>query len=98
MRRVRMAKSGMDLNALVFNAMRKGHWWTFWELQEIIKVSSGKFYGEPTISAAIRNLRKLECRQRFGLPLDMNVEIIDRKRIHGGKGYKYRLIGGTTNG
>ena len=85
-------KPKFDLNWCVHKCMSDGRWWTFWDLQETIQLKTGKFYGEPTISAAIRNMRKPECRERFGLPLDMNIEIIDKKRIQGGKGYKYRMI------
>ncbi len=81
-----------DLNWCVWRCMSDGRWWTFWELQDAIQRNTGKFYGEPTISAAIRNMRKYECRVRFGLPLDMGVEIITKKRISGGKGYKYRML------
>jgi len=81
-----------DLNWCVYKCMIDGSYWTFWEIQSAIKENVNKFYGEPTISAAIRNLRKHECRLRFGLPLDMNVEVVEKKRISGGKGYKYRLI------
>jgi hypothetical protein len=70
--------------------MRNGKWWTFWELQSVIKEKTGKFYGEPSISAAIRELRKTPCREKYNLPF--NGEIVDKKRIQGGKGYKYKLI------
>lgn len=87
-----MKKKSPDLNLCVYKCMESGHWWTFWDLQSEIKRVTGKFFGEPTISAAIRNMRKMECRERFGLPLDMNVEVIERKRITGSRGYKYKLI------
>ena len=87
-----MKKKNPDLNLCVYKCMESGHWWTFWDLQTEIKNLTGKFFGEPTISAAIRNLRKMECRERFGLPTDMSVEVVDRKRITGGRGYKYKLI------
>jgi len=63
--------------------------WTFWELQAEIKNGTGQFFGEPTISAAIRTLRRHESRKKYDLPL--NGEIIDRERILNGKGYKYKL-------
>ena len=63
----------------VYLAMSNGQWWTFWELQDIIKKNVGKFYGEPTISASIRELRKSEQRKKYGLPL--NGEIVIRKKI-----------------
>ena len=74
----------------VYLAMRDGQWWTFWELQDIIKKNVGKFYGEPTISASIRELRKSEQRKKYGLPL--NGEIVIRKKIQNRKGNQYRLI------
>lgn len=79
----------------VYLAMRDGQWWTFWELQDIIKKNVGKFYGEPTISASIRELRKSEQRKKYGLPL--NGEIVIRKKIQNRKGNQYRLITGENN-
>ena len=79
----------------VYLAMRDGQWWTFWELQDIIKKNVGKFYGEPTISASIRELRKSEQRKKYGLPL--NREIVIRKKIQNRKGNQYRLITGENN-
>lgn len=84
-----------DLNWCVYQCMKDGRYWTFWELQDVIKTKAGKFYGEPTISAAIRNLRKDECRNRFQLP--STGEVVEKKRISGGKGYQYKLITGVNN-
>ena len=70
--------------------MRNGKWWTFWELQDTIKQNANKFYGEPSISAAIRDFRKTPYRLKYKLPI--TGEIVESKRITGGKGYKYRLI------
>jgi|TARA_R100000084_G_scaffold21473_1_gene7376 hypothetical protein len=79
----------------VYLAMRNGQWWTFWELQDVIKNNVGKFYGEPTISAAIRELRKYEPRKKYGLPL--NGEIVIKRKIKNKKGNEYRLITGDNN-
>lgn len=80
----------LSINDCVYLCMRNGKWWTFWELQETIKQKANKFYGEPSISAAIRDFRKLPCRTKYNL--SMSEEVVERKRITGGKGYKYRLI------
>lgn len=79
------------LDDFIYLCMRDGKWWTFWELQDTIKSKTGKFYGEPTISAAIRNLRKDKARSKY--KLSITGETVERKRITGGKGYKYRLLG-----
>ena len=79
----------------VYLAMSNGQWWTFWELQDVIKRNVGKFYGEPTISAAIRELRKYEPRKKYGLPL--NGEIVIKRKIQNRKGNQYRLITGENN-
>tara|TARA_R100001510_G_C7641490_1_gene199089 strand:- start:319 stop:597 length:279 start_codon:yes stop_codon:yes gene_type:complete len=79
------------LDDCVYLCMSRGGYWTFWELQRMIKENTGNFYGEPTISASIRNLRKYEQRTKYNLPL--TGEVIDRKRRTEGKGYKYKLIG-----
>lgn len=80
----------LSINDCVYLCMKNGKWWTFWELQDTIKQKANKFYGEPSISAAIRDLRKLPYRTKYGLPTTS--EVVERKRITGGKGYKYRLI------
>lgn len=80
-----------SLTDYVFLCMRDQSWWTFWELKEAIRKKTGKYYGEPSISAAIRDLRKEPYRHKYDLPV--YGEIIDRKRIQGGKGYKYKLTG-----
>ena len=80
----------LSLDDCIYLCLRDGKFWTFWELQNTIKEKTGKFYGEPTISAGIRNMRKDHCRSKYGLtPYG---EIIEKKRLDTGKGYKYRLI------
>lgn len=83
-------KSKLTLDDCVFLCMKNGKWWTFWELQSIIKEKTGQFYGEPTISASIRNLRKDYAREKYKLP--KFGEVIEKKRIIKSKGYQYRLI------
>ena len=84
-----MGKKNLTLDDCVFLCMNKGGWWTFWELQAMIKENSGKFYGEPTISASIRNLRKEPARLKYGL--SKYDEVVFKKRIENGKGFKYKL-------
>jgi len=85
-----MRDKDLSLNDCIYLCLRNGGFWTFWELQETIKEKTGKFYGEPTISAGIRNMRKDYCRSKYSLkPYG---EIIKKKRLDTGKGYKYRLI------
>lgn len=80
----------LSLDDCIYLCLRDGKFWTFWELQATIKEKTGKFYGEPTISAGIRNMRKDYCRSKYDLtPYG---EIIEKKRLDTGKGYKYRLI------
>ncbi len=85
-----------SLNDFVFMCMRDGKYWSYWTLQRVIKDKTGKFYGEPSISAAIRNLRKYEGRKRYGLPLDMSVEVVSRRRIANSRGYEFKLVGDTN--
>ena len=79
-----------SLNDYVYRCMKNGHYWTFWELQDVIKQNTGKFYGEPTISASIRALRWEQNRTKYGLPTEG--EVVERKRCQGRKGYQYRLV------
>lgn len=81
----------LTLDDCVYMCMRDGRHWTFWELQTAIKEKTGKFYGEPTISAAIRNLRKDPARLKYNLP--RNGEVVGKKRRASGNGYKYKLLG-----
>ena len=84
-----MKKKDLTLDDCVFLCMNKGGWWTFWELQAMIKENTGKFYGKPTISASIRILREEPARLKYGL--SMVDEVVIKKRIENGKGYKYKL-------
>ena len=81
-----------SITDFVYLCMRDGSWWTFWDLQRVIKQKTGKYYGEPSISAAIRDLRKTPYREKYSL--QMWGEIVDKKRITEGKGYKYKLLTG----
>ena len=86
---IKMGK--LTLTDAVYLCMRNGSYWTFWGLQETIKEKTGTFYGEPTISAAIRNIRKIYYREKYRLP---HVgEVVTKRRISGNKGYEYKLIG-----
>ena len=80
----------LSLDDCVYVCMKNGQWWTFWDLQAIIKDKLHKFYGEPSISAAIRNLRKDYAREKYGLPT--YGEVVEKRRIPHGKGFQYRLI------
>ena len=84
-------KPNLTLDDCVYLCMSKGGYWTFWELQSMIKERTGQFYGEPSISAAIRNLKKLPARHKYKFPIEG--EIIHKKRRDEGRGYKYKLIG-----
>ena len=84
-----------SLNECLYICMRNGDWWTYWDLQSVIKDNTGKLYGEPTISAGIRNFRKTEYRKKFGLP--MIGEVVYMKSRKPNKGYKFKLITEKTN-
>jgi hypothetical protein len=71
--------------------MRNGKWWNFWTLRKVIINNTGVSYGEPSISAAIRDLRKVPQRVKFNLP--MEGEVIEKRRMFNSKGYEYKLIG-----
>lgn len=80
-----------SLNDYVWKCMSDERYWTFWELQDVIKKNTGQLYGEPSISAAIRNLSKQPARVKYGLPAFG--EVYEKKLRTSGKGYKYKLIG-----
>lgn len=88
-----------NIRDFVFLCMRHGEWWTFWELQDSIKRHTNIFYNENSISAAIRDLRKLKYRQRYGIDLNIDNPVIKQtiKKLNNNtgteKGYKYKLIG-----
>ena len=85
------------LDDMVYLLMRDGKYHTFWSLQQEIQRRSGRFFGEPTISASIRNLRQPDRREKYNLP--KYGEIINKKRRSTGKGYEYCLLNrGEENG
>ena len=81
-------KKNLTLNDCIYLCMRNGKWWTFWNLQQVISEKTGKFYGEPTISAAIRNLRKVQCIEDY----DLHDSTIEKRRIDNSRGYEYRIV------
>ena len=87
------------LTRALVTLMSNGKPWTFWGLQEAINNRFDEFYGEPTISAGIRELRRIGKRKKYGLP--MTGEVISKERIpqssplskrYNARGYQYRLI------
>lgn len=91
-----MSQPNLSVTDCVYLCMRNGRYWTFWELQTAIKKRFGKFYGEPTISAAIRDLRNDAPRQKYGFP--NYGEVVTKKRVSEGKGWKYKLLEGVNDG
>lgn len=77
------------LDDYVFNLMTNMEKWTFWSLQSAIKEKHGRFFGEPTISQAIRNIRKDYMRERHNLPYD--IEVVLREKLESGNGCSYQL-------
>jgi hypothetical protein len=84
-----MAHEKRGLDHYVMRCLSDFQPWTFWKIQQRINEKTGKFYGEPSISAAIRNIRKPYMRTKYGLP--MTGEVVNRERIPNGKGYQYKL-------
>ena len=63
---------------------------TFWEIQQMINQNTGKFFGEPSISAAIRDLRNEGPRSKYELhPYN---EVVEKRRRKGSKAYEYKLV------
>lgn len=98
-----------DLVFLVFlKAQEKNIWLTFKDIQNKILdvyrangfsegyIMKNKFYGTPTISAAIRNIRNANARWDYELP-DFDEVVIKRKRLNS-KGYEYKLVIGDDYG
>jgi hypothetical protein len=85
----------LTLDDCVYFCMRNGEWWTFWSLQQSIKHKTDVFYGEPTISAAIRNLRKEPARFKYNLP--RIGEVVMKRKKFNSKGFEYKLIIGEKN-
>ena len=82
-------RSSKTCTDLVFELMYDFKPWTFWDLQQTMADKVGQFYGEPTISASIREIRRPSFRKKYKLP-DTG-EVIIREKRSSGKGYQYRL-------
>jgi len=78
----------MTLTDCLYEIMKDGGWYTFWQLQEKIQ-AFGKFYGEATISAGLRKLRNYEERKKYNLKL--YGEVVEKRSRLAGKGYEYKL-------
>tara|TARA_R110001592_G_scaffold24414_1_gene94205 strand:- start:2128 stop:2400 length:273 start_codon:yes stop_codon:yes gene_type:complete len=85
----------LTLTDCVYLCMKNEDWWTFWKLQQKIKSKTGTFYGEPSISAAIRELRKEPQRKKYDLA---NFgEVVEKRNMFNSKGFEYKLIIGEKN-
>jgi len=89
MRMMIMTNKNPSIEECIFDCMDDFRPWTYWKLKEVIYNRHGKFYGEPTISAGIRNIRKTRHREKFNLP--MTGEVVIKERIIDSKGYTFRL-------
>ena len=78
----------MTLTDCLYEIMKDGGWYTFWQLQEKIQ-AFGKFYGEATISAGLRKLRNYEERKKYNLK--EYGEVVEKRSRLAGKGYEYKL-------
>ena len=79
----------------VLRCMSDQKWWTYWDIQKKIKEKTDIYYSEPTISAAIRNLRKPKYQMKYGLP---SGDIVDLRSRQEGKGNEYRVRLKERNG
>ena len=84
-----MPKNKLTLNDCVYLCLSEGGYWTFWKIQETILAKQETLYGEPSISAALRHLRKAEGRHRYGLP--SYGPIVEMRKRQTGRGYEYKL-------
>ena len=85
------------------NAFIKQKWLTFQEIQTAIQkgfkrsgfsdlyIRQKRFYGSPTISASIRRIRHADKRVAYELPLDMEIDVIKKRKRSGSKGWEYSL-------
>ena len=89
-------KHKLSITDYVYLCLRKGNYMTFWELQAMIKQNTGKFFGEPSISAAIRDLRNEGPRSKY--ELHPYKEVVEKRRRKGGKAYEYKLMEVSENG
>ena len=83
-------KSKLSVTDCVYLCLRKGRYMMFHEIKEMINQNTGKYYGEATISAAIRDLRNEGPRAKYGLhPYE---EVVIKRRRKNSKGYEYKLL------
>ena len=80
----------MTLEDCLYQVMKDGGWYSFWQLQELISTKFDKFYGEPTISAGLRRFRHQEERLKYDL--ETYGEVLQKRRRASGNGYEYKLV------
>lgn len=85
---------------VLFKAYQRGNWLMLHEIQEKIfntyqkefgtkYAELNRYYGTPTVSASVRNMRKDYCRERY--ELFKYAEVIFKRRRRPSKGYEYRI-------
>ena len=84
-----MTKKKLTLDDCVHICLSDGKWHTFWDIQEKTQQINA-YFGETSISASIRNMRKRRCRTKYNL--SKYGEVIEKRRRKHGKGWEYRLV------
>tara|TARA_A100001035_G_C27426733_1_gene339658 strand:- start:136 stop:429 length:294 start_codon:yes stop_codon:yes gene_type:complete len=84
-----------SLRDYIFICFLNGKWWRFEQLQKEIEEKVHRKYDHTSISASIREIRHYDSRVRYGLPLDMSVEVVDRRKVENSNAYEYKLSGNT---
>lgn len=88
---MRIVSKKFCLRDAVFICFLNGKWWTFWGLREEIYKKTGTYYDHTSISASIREIRHQEHRVRYGLPTDMSIEVVEKRKLLERRGWEYKL-------
>tara|TARA_Y100001972_G_C7554901_1_gene278832 strand:+ start:399 stop:788 length:390 start_codon:yes stop_codon:yes gene_type:complete len=84
----------VTIHEALFFFLKNGNKYTFWELRSRILEEYGQSYGEPSISAALRDFRKNQYRIKFDLP-SFDFDPVIKKKRKGGRGYEYSFSATT---
>ena len=86
-------RKDLTLQDCVYLLLRRGRYMTFWEIQDLVKAKTNKFYSENSISAAIRALRLEGSRSYY--ELQPYGEVVVKRRKARSKAYEYKLADGA---
>ena len=84
----------ITMHEAIFFVMHEGKWFTTWDLQEEVIRKFNVMWQETSLSAGLRDFRKIKYQEKFGI--DLGTDPLEKRKRKNGKGYEYKLNLGSN--